>query len=105
MVNCLESCWVKSVLADKDEIETLIFDEIDGGLVKNRPESIRTIFIANHQIICITHLAQIAASRSHFTLRNNPMVSQLKHIKEINEEESIVELSAWRCKDHRVHNK
>ena len=75
---------IKSVLADKDEIETLIFDEIDVGISGRTAQKVSeqlAVIAKNHQIICITHLAQIAAmADSHLSLRNNPMVSQLKHI-------------------------
>ena len=52
------------VLAGKDEIDTLIFDEIDTGIsgrtAQKVSEKMQTISKA-HQIICITHLPQIAA--------------------------------------------
>ena len=54
----------KKIIADYDEIPTLIFDEIDTGIsgiaasvVGKKLQEIAT----NHQIICITHLPQIAA--------------------------------------------
>lgn len=55
---------VKSVLADKDNVDTLIFDEIDAGVsgraalkIAQKLSSLSKI----HQIICVTHLAQLAA--------------------------------------------
>ena len=63
---------LKSVVADKDDISTLIFDEIDAGI------SGKTAWMVagklgelsrDHQIICITHLAQIAAmADSHYMI-------------------------------------
>lgn len=62
---------LKSVMADADDIDTLVFDEIDTGIsgyaahkvgIKLRETS------KNRQIICVTHLAQIAAQAHHHFL-------------------------------------
>ena len=55
---------IKSVLAEKDKIDTLIFDEIDTGVSGRAAQKIAIQLAklsASHQVICITHLAQIAA--------------------------------------------
>lgn len=55
---------IKSVLSDKDEIDTLIFDEIDTGVSGRAAQRIALKMkqVAEYkQVICITHLAQIAA--------------------------------------------
>lgn len=55
---------IKNVLADKDDIDTLIFDEIDTGISGRAAQKvgIKLHQVArNRQIICVTHLAQIAA--------------------------------------------
>lgn len=55
---------IKSVLAEKDEIGTLIFDEIDTGVSGRAAQKIAIKLkklSASHQVICVTHLAQIAA--------------------------------------------
>lgn len=55
---------IKSVFADSDQIETLIFDEIDTGISGRTAQKVSEkmgLLGVNHQIICITHLAQIAA--------------------------------------------
>ncbi|NLM12236.1 MAG: DNA repair protein RecN [Epulopiscium sp.] len=55
---------LKSVLADIDEIDTLIFDEIDTGISGRAAQKVaeKLGFISRkHQVICITHLPQIAA--------------------------------------------
>lgn len=55
---------IKSVLAEKDKIDTLIFDEIDTGVSGRAAQKIAIQLKALskcHQVICITHLAQIAA--------------------------------------------
>lgn len=55
---------IKSVLADKDDVDTLIFDEIDTGISGRaaRKIGIQLKKVSKlRQVICITHLAQIAA--------------------------------------------
>lgn len=55
---------IKSVLAEKDNIGTLIFDEIDTGVSGRAAQKIgiKLKSLSNsHQVICVTHLAQIAA--------------------------------------------
>lgn len=61
---------VKTVFADADRIPTLIFDEIDagvGGAVALKVADRLRGLAGSHQTICVTHLAQIAASaQAHF---------------------------------------
>jgi len=63
---------LKAVLADKDRMETLIFDEIDAGISGKTAWKVSekmAILGKNHQIICITHLPQIAAmADEHFLI-------------------------------------
>ena len=54
---------IKTILANVDEIPTLIFDEIDIGISGKAAQRVgeRLSFISkNHQVISVTHLAQIA---------------------------------------------
>lgn len=54
---------VKTILADVDNIPTLIFDEIDIGISGKASQKVgeKLSFISkNHQVLCVTHLAQIA---------------------------------------------
>lgn len=89
---------VKTVLADKDAIETLIFDEIDSGISGRTAQMVSekmNVLGRNHQIICITHLPQIAAmADAHYliekSVENSTTVSK---IRLLNEKESIDELS------------
>ncbi len=64
---------VKTILADKDEIETLIFDEIDTGISGRTAQKVSekmAIIERKHQVLCITHLPQIAAMADcHFEIR------------------------------------
>lgn len=62
---------IKSVLADKDNIGTLIFDEIDTGVSGRAAQKIAMKLkevSKNHQVISVTHLAQIAASADEHLL-------------------------------------
>lgn len=55
---------IKSILAEKDDVNTLIFDEIDSGIsgVTADKVGVQLRNVAdNHQVICVTHLAQIAS--------------------------------------------
>lgn len=89
---------IKSVLADNDEIETLIFDEIDTGISGRTAQKVseKLSFIAkNHQVICITHLPQIAAmADSHYIIEKkaeNEITST--SIRKMKEKEVIQELA------------
>ena len=63
---------IKSVLAEKDEVETLIFDEVDTGVSGRAAQKIAIKLAAlskTHQILCVTHLAQLAAfADTHFRI-------------------------------------
>ncbi len=66
---------IKSVFADSDSIETLIFDEIDTGISGRTAQMVAekmAVIGKQHQIICITHLAQIAAmADKHFVIEKD----------------------------------
>lgn len=59
---------VKTVLSGRDKIDTLIFDEVDAGVsgaaANKIGEKLRQVS-KNRQVLCITHLAQIAAMADH----------------------------------------
>jgi DNA repair protein RecN (Recombination protein N) len=59
---------IKSVLRAADRIPVLIFDEVDAGIggltARNVAEKLREIS-SSHQVICITHLPQIASQADH----------------------------------------
>lgn len=59
---------VKTVLSGMDKIDTLIFDEVDTGIsgsAANRVGEKLKQVSHNRQVLCITHLAQIAAMAEH----------------------------------------
>lgn len=89
---------MKSVLADKDDIPTLIFDEIDTGISGRTAQKVSEKLAhisAGHQILCITHLAQIAAmADTHFIIEKSAKEGHVKtQIRELNREESCEELA------------
>jgi len=59
---------LKTVLAEADNIPTLVFDEIDagvGGAVARTVGAKLQTVAGSHQVVCITHLPQIAATANH----------------------------------------
>lgn len=64
---------IKSVLAGKDEVDTLIFDEVDTGISGSAAQKVGLKLrqaAEGHQVICVTHLAQIAAlAQNHLLIQ------------------------------------
>ena len=89
---------IKTVMAESDNIETLIFDEIDSGIsgrtAQMVSEKMNTLG-KNHQIICITHLPQIAAmADSHYLIEKSVEdQNTYSRIYELSQEASIKELA------------
>ena len=89
---------IKSVLAKKDSIHTLIFDEIDTGISGRTAQKVSeklAVISECHQVICITHLAQIAAmADSHFVIEKGIYDGRTRtDIRELDEEGIIDELA------------
>ena len=89
---------IKAVLADTDDIPTLIFDEIDTGISGRTAQKVseKLAYIAgNHQVICITHLPQIAAMADvHFEIaKQSEKGATTTSIRELGEEQMIAELA------------
>ena len=89
---------IKTVMADKDEIETLIFDEIDVGISGRTAQKVseKMAYIGKkHQVICITHLAQIAAmADAHFLIEKTVEdQTTTTDIQLLNEEQSVEEIA------------
>ena len=66
---------IKSVLADRDDIDTLIFDEIDTGISGRAADKVGIQLqkvSKSRQVICVTHLAQIAAyAQNHLLIEKS----------------------------------
>lgn len=89
---------IKTVLADKEDTPTLIFDEIDtgiSGITAGKVANQMNIIGRNHQVICITHLPQIAAmADAHYAIEKNTDKHQtITSITLLNQKESERELA------------
>lgn len=89
---------IKTIMASKDEIETLIFDEIDTGISGRTAQMVAkrlSELSGFRQVICITHLPQIAAmANAHFLIEKKVTdnVTQTS-IDKLEEEQSVNELA------------
>ena len=89
---------IKTVLAGRDSIDTLIFDEIDTGISGRTAWKVSEqldVAAGAHQVICITHLPQIAAMADvHFVIeKSSTDETTLTDIRRTDEEESLKELA------------
>lgn len=89
---------IKTVLADSDEIPTLIFDEIDTGISGRTAQMVSeklSIIAKSHQVICITHLPQIAAMADcHFEIAKSAEGGRTTtQIHALDEEQMVAELA------------
>lgn len=88
---------IKSIIADKDSVDTLIFDEIDTG-ISGRVASKVAVQLRKvsklRQVICVTHLAQIAAAgEGHFLIEKSVKDGKTyTNVSLLNEEERIKEI-------------
>jgi len=89
---------IKTVLAGRDDIDTLIFDEIDAGISGRTAwkvsEQLDTV-AAEHQVICITHLPQIAAMADrHFVIeKSSTQDNTITDIRVLSQKEAVCELA------------
>jgi DNA repair protein RecN (Recombination protein N) len=89
---------IKSLVADADALPTLIFDEIDSGIsgeVALKVGEIMKKLSRNHQLICITHLPQIARTGDvhlyiYKEIKDNRTQTRMKELKG---EERIIEIA------------
>ncbi len=89
---------IRTILADQDDTETLIFDEIDTGISGRTAQKVSEKMAeigSVHQVLCITHLAQIAAMADHhFEIRKEVEGAGTQtRIYPLTEEESTRELA------------
>lgn len=89
---------IKAVLAEHDSIGTLIFDEIDVGISGRTAQKVaeKMAFIGHsHQVICISHLAQIAAMADHNYLieKNNLLNKTSTVIRQLEGDEIVEEIA------------
>ena len=89
---------IKALLADSDEISTLVFDEIDSGISGRFAQIVgqKMLDIAtHHQLIVITHLPQIAAQGdSHFSVLKKEVDGRtIVFVQKLNDEERITDIA------------
>lgn len=89
---------IKSVLADKEDTPTLIFDEIDTGIsgITAGKVAEKMRFIGqSRQVLCITHLAQIAAmANTHYLIQKSAEDNSTHtSICQLDEDASVQELA------------
>lgn len=89
---------LKSILAKSDRIPTMIFDEVDVGIGGEVADSVGKrlkSLSSNHQIICITHLQQIASQAFHHfkVFKETEKQRTVTKIKELNEKERVKEIA------------
>ncbi|OUP19093.1 DNA repair protein RecN [Lachnoclostridium sp. An196] len=89
---------IKTVLADQDAIDTVIFDEIDTGISGRTAQKVSeklALIGKSRQVICITHLAQLAAmADSHYCIEKFAAGGGTQtSIRRLTEEEAVDELA------------
>ena len=89
---------IKAVLAETDDIPTLIFDEIDAGISGRTAQMVSEklhLIAGSHQVLCITHLPQIAAMADcHFEIVKEAKDGRTTtRIRPLDEEDSVRELA------------
>lgn len=88
---------IKTVQASRDAIDTLIFDEIDAGISGKTAWKVSeqlSLVAGAHQVICITHLPQIAAMADrHFVIEKDVQAdTTVTRIRQLEGEENLQEL-------------
>ena len=89
---------MKNVLSDRDNVDTMIFDEIDTGVSGRAAQKIgRKLHevSAGRQVICVTHLAQVAAYADHHLLISKKVRDgkTFTSVESLSEEERTQELA------------
>ncbi|MBE5921832.1 MAG: DNA repair protein RecN [Lachnospiraceae bacterium] len=89
---------IKTIMAEIDSIDTLLFDEIDTGISGRTAQMVaeKMSYVASrHQVLCITHLPQIAAMADHhfYIEKQVEQEKTVTKISELSEKDSILELA------------
>jgi DNA repair protein RecN (Recombination protein N) len=89
---------IKNVYAERDDVATLIFDEIDTGVSGRAAgkigQKLKQVSAAR-QVVCVTHLAQVAAFADHHLLIHKEVEEgrTFTRVRVLSEEEAIGELA------------
>lgn len=89
---------IKSVMASKMQLPTIIFDEIDTGIsgeIAHKMGKMMNEMAESMQVLAITHLPQVAANgKFHLKVYKEDMNEKtISHIRELNQEERITEIA------------
>lgn len=89
---------IKTLMADKDDTETLIFDEIDTGISGRTAQKVAekmSVISGSRQVLCITHLPQIASqANAHYLIEKNvENMETSTRIRQLSYKESVEELA------------
>ncbi len=89
---------IKYILADRTALPTIVFDEIDTGVsgeIAIKLAQMMHQMAANHQVITITHLPQIAAKghAHYFVYKDNESETTSSKIRELSEADRITEIA------------
>ena len=89
---------LKAMLAENDSLETIVFDEVDAGIGGGVAETVgqKIAELARfHQIICITHLPQIAKFGDHHYKIEKKIIDgrTISHISPLTPEERVEEMA------------
>jgi len=89
---------IKGIISKIDEVQTLIFDEIDsglGGVAAQKTGMKLTELSKQHQVICVTHQAQIASyADAQYLITKNPSGERtVTEVEQIDGESRITEIA------------
>ena len=89
---------LKNVLAEKDRVETLIFDEVDAGVSGRAAQKVAEKLAQlsrNKQILCVTHLPQMSAmADSHFKIEKQEVAGRtVTNVEILDDSGRILELA------------
>ena len=98
---------LKVILAESDQVRTLVFDEVDLGIGGRIAESIGQklkLLSQSHQVLCITHLHQVACwGHTHFTVHKESSrgrtVTQINHLDQDGRVQEIARMLAGETVD------
>ncbi|MDH5680467.1 MAG: DNA repair protein RecN [Spirochaetota bacterium] len=89
---------IKSILTEMDEIDTILFDEVDAGIGGEMAMKVSRKILdisSKRQVLCITHSPQIASKSQHhyFVDKSEDSGRTKTHIRKISEEEKVREIA------------
>ncbi|HZG82634.1 MAG TPA: DNA repair protein RecN [Brevibacillus sp.] len=89
---------IKTILAGTDQVETLIFDEVDTGVSGRAAQAIAEKLVrvaSKRQVLCITHLPQVASmADAHFLIKKEMSeMETMTRVERLTDDERVIELA------------